>query len=344
MAFVAVFSVSANNLSPAFADDAEPFTVSNQERRYDGTSTGISYTLLSGPAPTIVYSGAGDTVYPSSGVPPTIPGSYSVTLTSGAYSRTITYTITNGSLNGITFEDEYVLYDGQKHELTVNDTFGATVTYTGNAGTEIGVYRATVKIEKQYYDTIILNAVLYIMGTELVSSEAEAPIVKFSSATGINPSYTAVALDRTQDETLNAFLTDMLSSSESYTERTAKIYEVALLKGANQVDGGTMKISILIPSNITRRWDMRLIRLEQSGATEIDFTIIDNYCVFDGETPGIFAFVTTEATETGNFVARIIVYVIGGIAALLALLLAAGFVSGGYKDRKSKRRKRAKYI
>ncbi|MDE6059067.1 MAG: hypothetical protein K2G44_03400, partial [Clostridia bacterium] len=55
---------------------------------------------------------------------------------------------TEKDITGVTFEDKTVIYDGAEHEITVSGTLpeGVSVSYTGNKGTNVGVYNATATL------------------------------------------------------------------------------------------------------------------------------------------------------------------------------------------------------
>lgn len=68
------------------------------------------------------------------------------------------------SFTGITLTDKTVTYDGTEHELTVNGTVpeGTSVVYTNNKGTDAGIYNASVKLTKEGYNPLTLNAKLTV--------------------------------------------------------------------------------------------------------------------------------------------------------------------------------------
>ena len=64
---------------------------------------------------------------------------------------------------GITFLGDSVEYDGDVHTITASGVpEGATVTYTQNAGTNVGAYNATATVSKAGYKTLTLNATLNV--------------------------------------------------------------------------------------------------------------------------------------------------------------------------------------
>lgn len=67
-------------------------------------------------------------------------------------------------ITGVTFNDLTVDYNGQEHELTVSGTLpeGAKVEYTGNKGTNAGVYNAKATISAEGYRTLELTAKLTV--------------------------------------------------------------------------------------------------------------------------------------------------------------------------------------
>lgn len=71
---------------------------------------------------------------------------------------------TKEQFTGITFNDDTVVYDGTEHRILIEGTVpdGATVSYSGNSGTNVGSYSATATVSKEGYETLNLNATLTI--------------------------------------------------------------------------------------------------------------------------------------------------------------------------------------
>ena len=68
------------------------------------------------------------------------------------------------NFTGITFDSQTVTYDGNLHELKINGTLpeGATVSYSGNSGTDAGTYVAKATLACEGYETKELQATLTI--------------------------------------------------------------------------------------------------------------------------------------------------------------------------------------
>lgn len=75
---------------------------------------------------------------------------------------------TDKNIVGVTFTDVTVEYDGNEHEITVGGTLpeGVTASYTGNKGTNAGVYNAVATLSGTGYKTLTLNAKLTINKAE----------------------------------------------------------------------------------------------------------------------------------------------------------------------------------
>ena len=82
------------------------------------------------------------------------------------------------NITGVTFDNLTVTYDGNEHEIIVSGTVpeGVTVSYTGNNGTDAGVYNATATLSGDGYNTLTLNAKLTIDKAEIPTAN-----LKFSS-------------------------------------------------------------------------------------------------------------------------------------------------------------------
>lgn len=79
---------------------------------------------------------------------------------------------------GITFNDVTVTYDGEEHEVTCSGVpSSATVTYSNNKATEVGVYNATAVISMDGYNTLTLNAKLTIVAKAQVADITAEDIV-----------------------------------------------------------------------------------------------------------------------------------------------------------------------
>lgn len=76
---------------------------------------------------------------------------------------------TNKDITGVQFNDATVTYDGAEHSVTVSGTVpeGVSVNYTGNKGTDTGVYNATATLTGAGYNTLTLNATLTINGRDI---------------------------------------------------------------------------------------------------------------------------------------------------------------------------------
>ena len=130
---------------------------------YDGTekSLAVSGTLPEGV--TATYAGNGKVNV----------GTYTVTaVLSGKGYKTLTLTaelkITKATLTGITLEDGTFTYaDGVYHSLAITGTLpeGVTVEYTGNNVTYAGTYKVTAVISGDNYETLVLEATLYVKGS-----------------------------------------------------------------------------------------------------------------------------------------------------------------------------------
>ncbi len=66
--------------------------------------------------------------------------------------------------SGITFEDGTFVNTGAEHSIEVQGTLpqGTTVSYVGNHQTQTGVYNVTATVQNEKYQTLVLQAKLYI--------------------------------------------------------------------------------------------------------------------------------------------------------------------------------------
>ena len=81
---------------------------------------------------------------------------------------------------GITFENAEYVYDGSEKVITVKGApSDATVSYTGNKGTEAGVYNATAVISKEGYNALTLKATLTINKADITGIKFENASVEY---------------------------------------------------------------------------------------------------------------------------------------------------------------------
>lgn len=93
---------------------------------------------------------------------------------------------------GITFNDVTVTYDGEEHEVTCSGApSSATVTYSNNKATEVGVYNATAVISMDGYNTLTLNAKLTIVAKAQVAdiTAEDVVIARAAAANEDNQNY-----------------------------------------------------------------------------------------------------------------------------------------------------------
>ena len=73
----------------------------------------------------------------------------------------------NKDFNGLSFEDKNVIYDGKAHSLVVEGVPDfATVSYTANSFTEIGIYEVTATVSADGYNTWEKTAKLNILSAD----------------------------------------------------------------------------------------------------------------------------------------------------------------------------------
>lgn len=118
-------------------------------------------------------------------------------------------------ITNITFNDETVIYDGNKHSIFVQGTLpeGIDVTYLNNDQSEVGTYLVTVTLSGTNYETLVLNANLVIEPVILevftdISFESKTYTYDGNlhkiEITGNLPSGTNVSYTSTTEDILNA--------------------------------------------------------------------------------------------------------------------------------------------
>lgn len=147
--------------------DKEPevfkdITFINASFTYDGTAKSI-YVSGAPEFATVTYEGNEQINV----------GSYKVTahITADNYlplDLSASLTITRATFTNITFEDGIFEYDGQPHSIyVIGAPSEATVTYTNNNKTSVGVYTVTATIKSPNYNTLTKTATLRILGKEI---------------------------------------------------------------------------------------------------------------------------------------------------------------------------------
>ncbi|MBO4898387.1 MAG: hypothetical protein J5590_08840 [Clostridia bacterium] len=163
----------------------EGYDVSDdQEFEYDGDPHNVPVTedVDATPGADVEYSyqqidpDTGDTIGEPTNEAPTAPGTYveTVIITADNYDPLeleTTFTITPGTIEGYTFEDDEVVYDTTSHTIEVtaaNDaTEDVTIVYTCNGepftgAEDAGTYTITATISKAGYNDLVIEADLVI--------------------------------------------------------------------------------------------------------------------------------------------------------------------------------------
>ena len=154
------------------------YTFSDSTVTYDGANHSIAVKAGSNATGgvTVTYSSNGAAFSGAKSV-----GTYPVTakITKAGYNDltlSATLKINPATIQGYTFSDSTVTYDGANHSIAVkagsNATGGVTVTYSSNGApftgaTEVGTYPITAKITKTGYNDVVLNAVLVIEAPQI---------------------------------------------------------------------------------------------------------------------------------------------------------------------------------
>ncbi len=129
---------------------------------YDGTSKSI-YVSGAPEFATVTYEGNEKTNV----------GIYTVTahISANNYNPldlSATLTINRATITGVVFEDQSFDYDGQSHSIYVSGVpAGASVTYTNNDKTSVGVYAVTARINGSNYLTLTKTAAMTIVGKQI---------------------------------------------------------------------------------------------------------------------------------------------------------------------------------
>lgn len=318
-----------------------PFTAQNFTKSYNGEGTAIPYEkhalMPEEEEATVTYIGED---YDSE-EPPVNIGEYTATLSYGAYSIDRLYTITIGMVEQAEFNDLRVLYNGEMHSIFVEGVEGFNVSYVGNGVKNVGLYSVVATISKENYQTRTMTAKIYIMAKELASSENN-PSAVITNDAGIEPQLALLVLDKTTDEALNLTLADVLEQKETSVERVSAIYQLKLSEEAEAV--GEYRVKLRIPESISGQWNMRLVKINDATVSEVNYIVEEGYCVFTDNGLNTYAFLTTEATESGERAATIIFYAVIGIAGLIGLLVLLQFLKNLGKGRREKRSRFNRYV
>src|SRR5690606_11800707 len=150
-----------------------------QFRTYDGTRQDVAATL-NHTETTLAYA-------PQQGY--TQLGDYYITITAGetanylSTSKTVRLVIESPEWDDITFDGASFTYDGTAHSIFVSRLpADATVTYTGNAQTDAGVYEVTATVSMAGHTDLELTATMTIGKAEIIGIRLEDGIFVYDGS------------------------------------------------------------------------------------------------------------------------------------------------------------------
>lgn len=130
------------------------------------------------------------------------------------------------TIEGVTFDNVTVDYDGQEHAVTVKGSLpdGANVSYEGNKGTNAGVYNAKATVTCQGYKTLTLTATLTI---NRVSYNMSAVQWDYTQAFTYDGTAKTVTLGGSlpQGVTVKAYTGNTATDTGSYTAKVSFNYD-----------------------------------------------------------------------------------------------------------------------
>lgn len=212
---------------------------------------------------------------------------------------TATLTIEDGGhgLDGITFLDKTVTYDGNEHSIFITGTpsVGIAVTYENNGQTEPGIYVVTAVFSDGAGEFAEMTATLTILKPSLELKDENGDVMLIvDSEDGFDPTW-EIVLDETDDITRTFLAWENDSLSEKCTLKFMK-------NGVEVPFDGKVTVRLLIPEE----WRDKDFTLQSVGRATVEYTRDGDYVVF--ETDGLSAYAFTMY----------------GVAYLPILLAAAG--------------------
>ncbi len=248
--------------------------------------------------------------------------------------------ILNGDITDVYFEDMKVLYDGYEQVLLASGEVSKyNVEYKNNAGTEVGVYRATAIFTKENYNDLVLEAKLIIMTNKISTSEI-IPQGIITIESGVDPYVVPIIVNNSDIKTLE-HAEELITLDKEIGESVKSITNINLFSNGAAIPlDGVAEVRMLIPSNITDVSTLRIAFVSGDTTYDVAYEIDGEYIVFEAYELGDYAFITeTHETKEGDRVASVLLYV--GIGVLVFILV--GFIATGFTIKRRKR-DQAKYI
>lgn len=248
--------------------------------------------------------------------------------------------ILNGDITDVYFEDMKVLYDGYEQVLLASGEVSKyNVEYKNNAGTEVGVYRATAIFTKENYNDLVLEAKLIIMTNKISTSEI-IPQGIITIESGVDPYVVPIIVNNSDIKTLE-HAEELITLDKEIGESVKSITNINLFSNGAAIPlDGVAEVRMLIPSNITDVSTLRIAFVSGDTTYDVAYEIDGEYIVFEAYELGDYAFITeTHEIKEGDRVASVLLYV--GIGVLVFILV--GFIATGFTIKRRKR-DQAKYI
>lgn len=278
-----------------------------------------------------------------------VPGEYPITLTYDYEGDDKDFTVElassicrvqNGLLSGFVFHSADFVYDGKTHEIAVSydkDRWtGVTVSYDLDGAKEIGKYRVTATVSKEYYDDLTLRADLTIRALVLETSSSTEYASIEGSETGFDPTVSMV-LTAVQVDEENRAIKDALAEKDGYKLSVISAYDLVF----SEYVGGELTLRMR-PSKPTGSAGVILLQYRDGEVVTVDYTY-ENGCFvvvtdnFDG-----FMFVK-KVHVTHTSVSEIIIAAAVGIVVLAVLFIILSSFKGIGKKRRRSRRRHAKW-
>ena len=156
-------NLASNTLEVQYSRVITGITLEDSSFVYDGTAKSLAIKGVLPAGATVSYTNNSRTEVGTQEVTATISGANYEDLVLKA-----NLTVTKATVSGVTLEDQSFVYDGTAKSLAIKGTLpaGATVSYTNNNRTEVGVQEVTATISGANYETLVLKATLQISPAE----------------------------------------------------------------------------------------------------------------------------------------------------------------------------------
>lgn len=221
-------------------------------------------------------------------------------------------------INGVRFDGQEVVEDGQAHSIAIVGTLptGVSVSYDGNGKSVAGIYTVTAKFTgNANYEPIEDMEALLVIKTKQMSGDN---IIIDNIENGMNPDYKLEVKDITDEELGNVDKTPI----ESTQEIKQRFDVVLTVDGEIVQPTGKVQVKLLIDEALRTQDNLKVYCISNTGAlVDVNATRDGNYMVFEADNLSKYVIVGDVTASIGEIPEAIIIGTLAGGGALVLLLM-----------------------